>query len=230
MPVQIIYRSLGVQKQSLKEGMLIITLTGSCRYSAINILCLARVLSKTGFEAPGVSVNSKHLFYDMRWRQDLVFSQPKYGFIFDVQRSEDFDGEYSRQLVGFRYDPFNTLQLWVQGDVFPDKSISDVYLSARYRMSDEDWLHFSWIKPDLFFNDKTQTNNRLTEQPQTFFFQWRQLFKLFGDESSTILSMNYSPHSELDSQDEMLRVKNRSINGAFSFEAIFDSWASPFRL
>ena len=177
-----------------------------------------------GLRGTGGSITSKRLYYDLRFRKDFVFSEKQYGFLLDMQRSEDFDGEYDRQLVGLRYNPKDSLEFWLQGDVFPNKSLSDVYLSSRYRFSSGHWLHLSWIKPDLFFNEKTNTGNQLIRQPQNFFLQWHQQATLFDSDSFTLISLNYSPQSELDSQDDALRVKSQSIRGALTFTAAFEHW------
>ncbi len=179
-----------------------------------------------GVRGSGGSITAQRLFYDFRWRKDLAFIEEQYGFIIDVQRSEDFDGAYDRQLVGLRANPLENLEFWLQGDVFPDKSLSDIYLSSRYRLSKQSWLHFSWIRPDHFFSDKTRTDDQLVKHPQTFFMQWRQLFNYSENAGAMLLSLNLSPVSEIDSVSDELRVESESIRGAFRYQLDSDDWSA----
>lgn len=183
---------------------------------------LAPSAVENGIRGTGGSVGSRRLFLDFRFRQDFGFNQDRQGFLLDIQRSEDFDGSYDRQLVGFRHQLTDATEMWLQGDVFADKSHSDVYLSSRHTFNNESWLHGSWILPDLYFNDKTSSDDAFVDPAQSFFLQWHQ--PAGQQQSGTTASVTYSPPSTFDSREEGLVVKNETIRGALTHQLRRGHW------
>ncbi|MBL3555769.1 MULTISPECIES: hypothetical protein [Marinobacter] len=176
-----------------------------------------------GIRGTGGSVGSRRLYLDFRFRQDYGFNQDRQGFLLDIQRSEDFDGIYERQLVGFRHQLTDATQVWLQGDVFADKSRSDVYLSGRHTFSNGAWLHASWILPDLYFNDKTNSDDAFVDSAQSYFLQWHRPAGQH-QQSGTTASLTYSPPSTFDSRREGLVVENETIRGALTHRNRFGHW------
>lgn len=117
-----------------------------------------------GIRGTGGSVSSRRLYFDFRYRQDFDFRAGDNGFLLDIQRGEDLDGSYQRQLVGFRKNLGDSTELWLQGDVFSDKAESDIYLSARQHLPGNSWLHASLILPDYYFNSKTDSPDRFARE------------------------------------------------------------------
>ena len=114
-------------------------------------------ITDNGLRATGGSVTSNQLYYDLRFRQELTFDNSYHGFLLDFQRSEDFDGSFDRQLVGLKYGFSDKTEFWLQGDVFSEKALSDIYLHGRHQFSLSDvqqTLHAALILPDYFFNEK----------------------------------------------------------------------------
>ena len=180
---------------------------------------------ENGIRGTGGSVSSDELYYDFRFRQDLGFRNGRTGFLLDIQRSEDLDGTYERQLVGFRQNLGESTELWLQGDVFPDKAQSDIYFSARHNLSEDSWLHASWILPDTYFNEKTSTSDEFKDQPWTAFVQWHQQA---GPAQSTTVSINWSPESAFISRQESLTVTSDQLQAALSQSYSTGGWL--FRL
>lgn len=179
-------------------------------------------LTDNGIRGTGGSIGSRRLYYDFRFRQDFGFNDNQQGFLLDVQRSEDFDGSYDRQLVGFRHQLTEATEIWLQGDVFADKSQTDIYFSSRHYTSRNSWLHGAWILPDAYFNDKTRSGDEFLEQPHSFFLQYH-----LDSESSaltTTTSINYSPTSTLDSRREGLVVTSESLRGAITQNYATEFW------
>lgn len=178
--------------------------------------------TENGIRGAAGSVGSRRLYLDFRYRQDFGFNDNRQGFLLDVQRSEDFDGSYDRQLVGFRHQLTDATELWLQGDVFADKSRSDVYFSARHTLDSGAWLHGSWIFPDLYFNDKTRSDNEFVDPAQSLFLQWHQP----GDHAleGTTASVTYSPPSTFNSREESLLVENESVKAALSHRQRWGQW------
>jgi hypothetical protein len=175
-----------------------------------------------GFRGTGGSVGSSRLYFDTRLRQDFSFNGDRQAFMLDMQRSLDFDGAYDRQLMGFRHQLTNRLQVWLQGDVFADKSEIDIYASARYATGNGGWLHGSWIRPDYWFNDKTDTDDRLKTRPHSYFLQWHQPWQ--DQHQSTTASLTVTPEAAIDSARESLTVESQSIRGALTQQLTRGDW------
>ncbi|MFL1467984.1 hypothetical protein [Marinobacter sp. HN1S83] len=177
-----------------------------------------------GIRGTGGSVSSRRLYFDFRFRNDFGFNDNRQGFLLDIQRSEDLDGAYQRQLVGFRHNLTDTTELWLQGDVFSDKSESDVYFSVRQHLPGNSWIHGSWILPDTYFNNKTDTNDEFIRKPQSFFLQWHQAQDATHPPLGTTASLTVSPTSELLSRTENLQVESESIKAALTHRFRRDNW------
>ncbi|MEX2476336.1 hypothetical protein [Marinobacter sp.] len=183
-----------------------------------------------GIRGTGGSVSSRRLYLDFRFRQDFALNTERQGFLLDIQRSEDFDGTYQRQLVGFRHNLTDDTQLWLQGDVFSDKAQSDIYFSARHYLAANHWLHASWILPDAYFNDKTESGDAFTRKPMSFFGQWHLGNPQADPLSGTTASITLSPASELNSRNENLVVENESLKAAFSHRRLTGHWRWLFAI
>ncbi len=159
-----------------------------------------------GVRGTGGSITSDRLYVDIRYRQTFEFDNHTQAFTMEMQRSEDFDGSYDRQLVGLRQTLAQRWQLSLRGDVFSNKSISDVYLGAKRLHGQGSWLQFTWVLPDAYFNDKTDTDNEIIEEPDTLFLQWHQQHT---PDHSTTVSLNHSPDSTLADLEQGDRVTSR---------------------
>jgi hypothetical protein len=177
-----------------------------------------------GIRGTGGSVSSRRLYLDFRFRQDFGFNHDHQGFLLDIQRSEDLDGTYQRQLVGFRHNLTDNTELWLQGDVFSDKAQSDVYFSARHYLDRDHWIHASWILPDAYFNSKTDSGDEFIREPQSFFVQWHLGTEATAPAAGTLVSINVSPPSEFSSRTENLVVESKSLNAAVRHSRATENW------
>lgn len=171
--------------------------------------------TQQGIRGTAGSARSNRLFMDFRFYRDFAFDNEQQGFLLDIQRSEDLDGAFDRQLVGFRHTLNNT-DLRIQGDVFHDKSLSDIYLAARHNVSGNQWLEAAWILPDAYFNSKTETGDELVTKPQSLFLQWHRGRREESRDRGSTLSVTLSPESELVSRSAGLSVKSRSVKAALT--------------
>lgn len=181
-----------------------------------------------GIRGTAGSVSNDRLYYDFRFLRDFGFREDRNGFLLDIQRSEDLDGAYDRQLIGFRQNLGAQSEVWLQGDVFSDKSEADVYLSARHHLTDASWIHASWILPDAFFDDKTRTRDVFEDKPQTFFLQWHR--QGAGNTGSTTVSLSLSPESRFISRQENLTVESESLRAAFTHRQRRGNWRLEFHI
>lgn len=176
--------------------------------------------TQQGLRGTAGSARSNRLFMDFRFYRDFAFDNEQQGFLLDIQRSEDLDGAFDRQLVGFRYTLNNT-DLRIHGDVFHDKSLSDIYLAARHNLSGNEWLEAAWILPDAYFNSKTETDDQLVTKPQSLFLQWHKGGLEESRDRGSTVSVTLSPESELVSQSAGLSVKSRSVKAALTQSFLF---------
>ncbi|MBE0486564.1 hypothetical protein [Marinobacter sp.] len=175
-----------------------------------------------GIRGTGGSVSSRRLYFDFRFRQDFDFIEGNNGFLLDIQRGEDLDGAYQRQLVGFRQNLGERTELWLQGDVFSDKAESDIYLSARHHLTDRSWLHASLILPDYYFNDKTDSSDRFAKAPRSWFLQGHRQGETATE--GTTVSINLSPDARLVSQQQALTVSSESQRAAITHRQRSGDW------
>lgn len=181
-----------------------------------------------GIRGTGGSVSSRRLYYDFRFRQDFGFRDDRNGFLLDIQRSEDLDGAYQRQLVGFRQTIAGNTELWLQGDVYSDKSVSDLYFSARHNLTANSWVHASWILPDAYFNSKTESPDEFETVPHSYFLQWH---RGGGDrELGTTASITWTPEASFISQQEDLQVDSDSVRAALTHRQQVAVWRMTFQL
>lgn len=158
-----------------------------------------------GVRGTAGSVDSDTLYYDFRYLQHFRFDDPLWSFSLDVQRSEDFDGSFDRQLVGLHRQLGKRWQASLRGDVFADKAESDIYLGGRYLLDSGGWLALEYVLPDAYFNDKTATDTEYLVAPQTWFLQ----AYVPGNRGHTLISANLSPSAEIVSFDQAVRVDSR---------------------
>jgi hypothetical protein len=88
--------------------------------------------SEDGVRGTGGSVTSDRLFLDMQLAMTFPFDGERQEFFFSMERTEDFDGAYDRQIIGLAHHPSERLRLAVMGDVPAGKGDTDIYLEARW--------------------------------------------------------------------------------------------------
>lgn len=160
-----------------------------------------------GVRGTGGSVDSDTLYYDFRFLRDFAFDNGATAGVLDVQRSEDFDGAFDRQIFGLRHDLNDDWGLSLRGDVLAEKSGSDVYLGVHRYLSGDGWLQAQWVLADAYLNEKTIDDAEFTDQPVTTFIQWHQP----RDNGHTTISLNLSPKSTLVDRDQGVMVSSEQV-------------------
>ena len=173
-----------------------------------------------GVRGSGGSLDSDTLYYDFRFARQFVFDNPRQAFTLDIQRSEDYDGSFDRQLVGLQQQVADHWTLSLRGDVFADKAGSDIYFGARYGLDGGAWLDLQYVLTDAYFNDKTASDSRYETSPQTLFLQWYQP----RDGGHTLVSANLSPNAELDDREQLARVRGRQHRLAMQHWQTIGNW------
>ncbi|ARB46215.1 hypothetical protein [Alloalcanivorax xenomutans] len=174
-----------------------------------------------GIRGTAGSVTGDRLYLDFQYRQTFPFDNPDRAFLLDIQRGEDFDGDFQRQVVGFRQILGGRWQLSLRGDLFSDKSRTDIYFGVRRLLAGGGWLEAQWVLPDAYFNDKTGGDSEMRRRPHTLFLQWH---RPHGDGAVTTVSLNHSPRSVLDDRDEGVEVASRQTRLALSHGRRWGGW------
>ncbi|MED5240000.1 MAG: hypothetical protein VX379_10525 [Pseudomonadota bacterium] len=174
-----------------------------------------------GIRGTGGSLTSDRLYLDFRYLQRFQFDNPDQAFVLDIQRGEDFDGSYDRQLVGFQQTLAQRWELSLQGDVFNAKSLSDIYFGVRRHHGNGSWLQVNWVLPNAYFNDKTDTDSEIITRPQTLFLQWHQQTSA---EDSMTLSLNHSPESTLNDRAQGDQVSSEQSRLALRLRKTTADW------
>jgi hypothetical protein len=124
-----------------------------------------------GIRGTGGSVTSDRLFLDMQLTKTLRFEDTRQEFFFSMQRTEDFDGSYDRQLIGLAHRPRDDLRFAVIGDVPAGKGDVDVYFEGRWASGDHRLLRAVVALTDVL-HDKRGAGEYL-DRPVAYFLQAR---------------------------------------------------------
>lgn len=161
---------------------------------------------RDGVRGTAGSVSGDELFVDIHLQKTLEFDDGRHGVFLRMQRFEDFDGRFDRQIVGIQRRLGDHWTLALAGDVKGSKADTDVQLEARWRPDDERMLRFMYIRPELFFNDKGGTTAEYTREPATWFVHYRQASP---DGAALEIAANLSPRARLEIPDQQLTASGR---------------------
>jgi hypothetical protein len=158
-----------------------------------------------GVRGTAGSVTGDELYTDIHLQKTLWADNDRVGFFVRMQRFEDFDGYFDRQIVGVTTRLGSAWQIALAGDVKGSKAETDVQLEARWQPDDDRLLRLVYIAPELFFNDKDGAGE-YDRQPHTAFLHYRHRF---GGGSFVELALNHSPRAVFDTEDGGLRAQGR---------------------
>ncbi|GEM_PF-426770 len=182
-------------------------------------------------EAQGVrgtvgSLKSKQALSKIRFRKRFPFDRGERAFHLAMQRGEDFDGYYDRQLVGFSQGLTDHWTASIRGDVAGDKAASDVYFQTSWQAGPDQLAEAAVILPDAYFNDKTSKPIEYEQRPWTFFVRTRMPL---SSGITAEVSANHSPRAVVDDQRRTgLRAGGRSTRAAASLSWKGRNWRSRF--
>jgi len=174
------------------------------------------------------SLTSKQAWSEIRFRKRFPFDRSERAFHLALQRGEDFDGYYERQLVGFSQALTPHWQAAIRGDVAGDKAESDVYFQTSWQAGPDRLAEAAVMLPDAYFNDKTPQSIEYEQRPWTFFLRSRVPLS----ESMTVeASINHSPRAVVnDKRQTGLRAGGRSTRAAGSLTWTTPNWRSRLRV
>ena len=121
-----------------------------------------------GLRGTAGSTRSDELYFDMFMQKTLRADDGRNEAFVRMQRSEDFDGRFDRQIVGFGHR-INDFRLAIAGDVRGDKAETDVQFEAQWQPDDQRLARLAVILPDAYFNDKTPRDAEYRKRPFSYF-------------------------------------------------------------
>ena len=116
----------------------------------------------------GGSARSDELFLDIGVQATKAFTD-RLDFQYRFRRTEDFDGRFDRNLIGFGLHPARHWTLRFMADATGDKSRTDLQPEISWQHPDGHSARATLVLTDAMFNDK-QDINAYREEPVTLFF------------------------------------------------------------
>ncbi|MEQ6884331.1 hypothetical protein [Salicola sp. Rm-C-2C1-2] len=180
-------------------------------------------LPQDHIEGVGGSSRSDELFLDASARATQRFDRKgTVDFQYRFRRTEDYDGRYSRNLVGFGIHPGGGIQARLMADAQGDKARIDLQPELGWQDRHGNAVRVALVMPDYVFNEK-QNEAHYADTPRTLFSaaQWHA-----SDVTSLKGYISLSPETELEipSRDSLFREE--SAQGGFSLQHRFNKDAS----
>lgn len=158
-----------------------------------------------GVRGTAGSVTGDELYTDIHLQKTFWADNERLGFFVRMQRFEDFDGYFDRQIVGVTARLGSAWQVALAGDVKGSKAETDVQLEARWQPDGDRLLRLVYVAPEPFFNDKDGAGEYDT-RPQTAFVHYRHRF---GAGAFAELALNHAPRAGFETEDGGLRARGR---------------------
>ena len=127
-----------------------------------------------GLWGTGGSVTGDQLYVEINGQKTFRFDNERYAVIARMQRREDFDGRFDRQLVGVSRRFGSSWEAAFVADITGDKGLVDFQLEAGWRPDATRELRLALIQPDRLYNNKSNSNNKYHKAPTTAFLHYRQ--------------------------------------------------------
>ena len=130
---------------------------------------------QNGWYGSGGSSRGKEFYVHSLLQQRLTFDAPVFLGV-RHKRSEDLDGAYDRTLFGAGYQSEQHWDLGLWGEVNSAKEDMDLQLEANRYFADGSWVSGALVFTDVFYNNKTYSDNRYQRSPLTLYAAGSKLF------------------------------------------------------
>lgn len=180
-----------------------------------------------GLRGTAGSVTGDELFVDMAFQKTLGFDDQRHAIFLRVQRTEDFDGEFDRQLVGIARRLGQHWQIALAGDIKGSKAETDIQFEGRWQPDEHRLLRLAWILPEYFYNDKSDNEGEYSKRPQTWFVHYREERSSGG---KLELALNYSPEAGFDDREQGVDARGDQARLMGTITIPFQQWRASMRL
>jgi hypothetical protein len=181
---------------------------------------------RDGVRGTAGSVSGDELYTDIHLQKSLWADNGRIGFFARMQRFEDFDGDFDRQIVGVAGRFGTQWQVALAGDVKGSKAETDVQIEARWQPDEDRLLRLVYVAPELLFNDK-EGEGRYRDQPHTAFVHYRHRT---AAGALAELALNLSPRAGFETGDGGLLASGRQYRAMFHGELPFGGQRFGVRL
>lgn len=166
-------------------------------------------------EGTGGSTRTRELFLDASVKVTRQFDdEGTLDFQYRFRRSEDFDGRYTRNLIGIGVHPGGGFQARLMADVRGDKSRIDLQPELGWQDDAGNAARFAVVLPEYLFNSKQDEGQYLSE-PITLFSagEWHP-----SSDSTLRGYISASPETELEIPSLERRFRDESLQGGASIQ------------
>ncbi|MEX0618941.1 MAG: hypothetical protein WDZ76_00995 [Pseudohongiellaceae bacterium] len=180
-----------------------------------------------GLAGTGGSVTGDELYVDISLQKTLLFDDERFGIIGRMQRREDFDGSFDRQLIGIT-GRINDWDFSFLADPAGNKERVALQYEANWRPDESRFLRLALIQPDSLYNDKAPNDNRYDQNPITAFLHYRQPLAGNGRVETAI---NYSPQAVYENNARGFSIDAEQLRVMAAMELpVTRQWSSEVRI
>lgn len=168
-----------------------------------------------GLSGTGGSITGDELYFEGNLQKTFHFDNNRYSVVGRMQRREDFDGRFDRQLLGIQRRFGENWQAAFVADVSGDKGLVDLQYEANWRPDEQQTLRLALIQVDRLYNNKGNSTNKYERTPTTLFAHYR-----FAPETGWggDLAVNYSPRAQYEDSDNGLDIRGDQLRLAGSLD------------
>lgn len=164
-------------------------------------------------QGTGGSSRSDELFLDVGIQATRALTE-QFDFQYRFRRTEDFDGRFDRNLIGFGLQPHQHWDFRFMADVTGDKSRTDLQPEISWQHPNGHSVRAALVFTDAMFNDK-QKLNAYREEPVTAFlgakWQLSPHHQLRG-------YLDMTPDTVLEARDRNRLFRNESARGGLAWD------------
>lgn len=166
-----------------------------------------------GIYGTGGSITGDELYLEANLQKTLMLDNGRYGIIARMQRREDFDGRFDRQLLGVKRKFGEQWSGAFVSDISGDKGLVDFQFESTWRPDESQRLRMTVVQKDRLYNNKGNSSNKYQRTPTTYFahYQRRLSDTGYGD-----LAINYSPNARYDDRVQGLTIRSNQLRVAAS--------------
>jgi hypothetical protein len=157
-----------------------------------------------GLYGTGGSITGDELYLDANLQKTLMLDNDRYGIIARMQRREDFDGRFDRQLLGVKRR---------FGQSWSGAFVADIQFEGTWRPDESQRFRMAVVQKDRLYNNKGNSDNKYQRTPITYFVHYQ---RQPNDTWHGDLAINYSPVARYQDRAEGLTIRSEQLRVAAS--------------
>lgn len=150
----------------------------------------------------GGSVTSDELYLDINLQKTLHSDDERFSVMARMQRSEDMDGRFDRQLAGVAFRPAEKWEAAFLADLDGDKGAMDLQYELHWQPDRSRRLRLVVVQTDPLYNSKSDSENRYRSRPLSWFAGYHD----DSGRGSKELAINVTPDVEYEDRANGYRI------------------------